>query len=736
MSIFAGNKMFIMFRMTLLLLCLSSLTLPASAQKSISLEDIWKRGTFNARSIPGFNFLRDGRHYTRLEQGKINQYDISTGEKVQTIFDAAAVVQTPGFNGRLDNYAFSTDERKLLLLTENESIYRYSYKAKVFVFDRDTETMTPLYNLNPVMYPEFNPQGTSVAFVFGNNLYYQEIKSGKIRQVTKDGRTNAIINGATDWVYEEEFALAQAYKWSPDGQRIAFLRFDESQVREFSMTYYQNELYPKYETFKYPKVGERNSIVKVFIHDTKSRKNKEVITGHSPDDYIPRIKWTANPEVLCVFRLNRHQNDLSLLAANAQNGKTSLILQETNPYYLDEGLFDDLYFFKDGSRFLWSSEKDGYRHIYLHDMSGNLLRQITSGSWDVSEVYGVDESNATIFFQAAKRSPLGREVYSIHLDNLTEKPLAALGGTNSAQFSSTFDYYVASNSSVNTPPSFAVFDRSTKMVRPLEDNAMLRNKQQEYGAADVEFFDFQTSEGISLNGWMIKPSDMKPENRYPVLMFVYGGPGSQQVNDAWKGANYWWFQMLAQQGFVVACVDNRGTGGRGQEFKKITYLQLGKYETIDQIEAAQYLGSLPFVDPARIGIFGWSYGGYMSSLCILKGADVFKAAIAVAPVTNWKWYDTIYTERYLRTPAENEKGYEDNSPVNFAALLRGKYLLVHGLTDDNVHFQHTAEMARALIDANKPFESCFYPNRNHGIFGGNTRLHLYTKMTDFLKENL
>lgn len=725
-----------MLRLALLLLCLAPLALPASAQKNITLEDIWKRGTFNARSIPGFNFLQDGRHYTRLEQGKVNQYDISTGQLVQTVFDAAAVLQTPGFNGRLDGYAFSADERKMLLFTETEGIYRYSSRAKVFVFDRDTKTMTPVFNLNSVMYPEFNPQGTLVAFVFGNNLYYQDIQTGKTRQVTKDGRANAIINGATDWVYEEEFALAQGYQWSPDGRHIAFLRFDESLVKEFSMTYYQNELYPIHETFKYPKVGELNAVVKVFIHDTKSRKNKEVLTEHSPDSYIPRIKWTATPGVLCVFHLNRHQNDLRLLAADAQTGKTTLILQETNPYYLDEGLFNDLYFFKNGARFLWSSEKDGYRHVYLHDMSGNLLQQITRGNWDVTEVYGVDEARNTLYVQAARRSAMDREVFAIKLDDLSEKQLAAQGGTNSAQFSSTFDYYVASHSSANTPPSFAVFDRNAQMVRPLEDNAMLRNKQKEYGVSDIEFFDFQTSEGVTLNGWLIKPTNLKPDTRYPVLMFVYGGPGSQQVNDTWKGANYWWFQMLAQQGFAVACVDNRGTGGRGQEFKKMTYLQLGKYETIDQIEAARYLGTLPFVDPARIGIFGWSYGGYMSSLCILKGAEVFKAAIAVAPVTNWKWYDTIYTERYMRTPAENENGYEDNSPVNFADLLRGKYLLVHGLTDDNVHFQHTAEMARALIDANKPFESCFYPNRNHGIYGGNARLHLYTKMTDFLKENL
>ncbi len=725
-----------MRRFTLFVLFVAIHLTATFSQQAITLEDIWKNGAFNARSLPGFNFLKDGRHFTRLEQGKVNQYDISTGNLVETLFDASAQSNVPGFNARMDGYAFSADEQKMLIRTETESIYRYSTRSKVFVYDRRTKQMTPLFGLKAVMYPEFNPQGTAVAFVYANNLYYQDLAKGKVTQVTKDGRTNAIINGATDWVYEEEFALAQGYQWAPDGRRIAFLRFDESKVKEFTMTYYFNELYPRYETFKYPKVGEVNSVVQVYIHDVKSRKNRLVETAHDPDSYIPRIKWTADPGKLCVYHLNRHQNEIRLLAADARTGKTSLILQEKNPYYIAEELLDDLHFFQDGLRFLWSSEKDGWRHIYLYDMNGNELQQVTSGSWEVTNVYGVDEARQLVYYQAAKRSPMEREVYAAGLEGKLEQRLAAQGGTNSAQFSSTFDYFVATHSSVNTPPSFAVFDREGKLVRPIEDNAGLRKKQQEYGAADVEFFDFQTSEGVALNGWMIKPRKFDAQARYPVLMFVYGGPGSQQVTDAWKGANYWWFQMLAQQGFIVACVDNRGTGGRGQEFKKMTYLQLGKYETIDQIEAAKYLGSLPFVDSARIGIFGWSYGGYMSSLCILKGAEVFKAAIAVAPVTNWKWYDTVYTERYMRTAKENEKGYEENSPVNFAELLRGKYLLIHGMTDDNVHFQHTAEMARALIDANKQFDTYFYPNRNHGIFGGNARLHLYTKMTEFLQKNL
>jgi dipeptidyl-peptidase-4 len=705
-------------------------------QQPITLEDIWQRGTFNTRSVPGFNFLRDGRHYTRLEQGKVNQYDISTGEKLEALLDASALKGASGFKGSVSNYVFSADEQLMLLTAETEPIYRYSSRSETYVYDRRTNALTRIFPKGKIMYPSFNPQGTAVAFVAENNLYVQDLKTGKQVQISKDGRMNEIINGASDWVYEEEFAIAQAYAWSPDGQYLAFLRFDERAVPQFTMTNYRNNLYPDYETFKYPKVGEANSVVQVMIYDMKKRKSQVVETGGTADMYYPRIRWTARPGVLCVYQLNRWQNELSLLLVEARTGAVSLLLREQNKYYISEDLFDDLYFFADGKRFLWSSEQDGWRHLYLYDMQGNLLQQVTKGDWELSKVYGVDEQRQLVYFQAAKRSPLEREVYSVQLSDGKETLLTKLQGTNSAQFSSTFDYFIATHSTANLPPSYAVYDRSLQMVRPLEDNFSIRKKQEDYGVSEVEFFDFETRDKVSLNGWMIKPRAMDMTKKYPVLMFVYGGPGSQQVTDAWKAANYWWFQLLAQEGYIVACVDNRGTGARGEEFKKMTYLQLGKYETIDQIEAARYLGALPYVDAGRIGIFGWSYGGYMSSLCILKGAEVFKAAIAVAPVTNWKWYDTVYTERFMRTDKENRDGYEDNSPVNFAHLLRGNYLLVHGMADDNVHFQHTAEMASALIDANKQFDTYFYPNRNHGIYGGNTRLHLYTKMTQFLKDKL
>lgn len=707
-----------------------------TAQKLITLEDIWQYGTFNANSVPGFNFMNDGKHYTRLEQNKIQQYDLTTGNLVQTIFDAATVANQAGFNGRIQGYRFSNDEKTILLWSEVESIYRHSTREKYFVFNRTNSAFTPVFAEGKVSLGTLNAQADKVAFVFENNLYMRNLQNDEIVQITRDGAVNAIINGGMDWVYEEEFALKRGFEWSSDGQRIAFYRFDESEVKQFTMTLYNNDLYPEYETFKYPKVGERNAIVTIHVYDVATGQTAAMTTGEENDIYIPRIRWTQDPTQLCIFRMNRHQNKLELLLANAATGATRVFFAEENKYYIEEPILDDLTFLSDGNRYLFTSERTGWKHLYLGTIDGKKPLQLTTGNWEVSQVYGVDEKRGLVFYQAAEKSPLQRQVYAIGLDGKGKKALAEAPGTNSAQFSSTYDYYVVTHSTINAPASYTVYNLNGQQLRLIEDNSALKAKIKEHQAREVEFFQFKTSENVELNGWMIKPRDFRENRRYPVLMFVYGGPGSQQVTDAWKAANYWWFQMLAQQGYLVACVDNRGTGGRGEAFKKITYLQLGKYETIDQIEAAKWLGTQSYVDKNRIGIFGWSYGGYMSSLCLLKGSDVFKAAIAVAPVTNWKWYDTIYTERFMRTETENPDGYRDNSPVNFAHLLKGNYLLMHGMADDNVHFQHTVEMANALINANKQFDTYFYPNRNHGIYGGYARLHLYKKMTRFLDDNL
>ena len=719
---------------------LVALLLPAltglQAQKDISLEGIWKNYEFYAKSVPGFNFLKDGKHYTRLEDNKVQQYDITTGAKVATLFDPARVRDNKSFTGAIDGYEFSADESKLILRSSTESIYRRSVKANYFVYDRGTGTLTSVFEDGKHSYATLNPAADKVAFTHENNLYYKDLSTGKVTQVTTNGEQNKIIYGSTDWVYEEEFGFAQAFFWSNDGQRLAYYRFDEQEVEEFTMTNYHDGLYPDYETFKYPKVGEKNAIVDIYIYDVRQGKSLPVALGEEKDIYIPRIKWTQDSDKLCVYRMNRHQNHIELLLADARSGETKLLLEEKNDYYIAEAVLDNLTFLEDGKRFIWTSEEDGWHHIYLYSMKGKKLEQITKGDWEVTELYGVNEKEGRIYYQAADKSPLERQVYSIGLDGKERQIIAGASGWNSAQFSSTYEYYVGQFSTANAPASYTVFDKKGRTLRVIEENKDLKTKQMEYATQRVEFFSFETSEGVDLNGWMIKPRNFRENRQYPVFMYLYGGPGSQTVTNAWKGMNYWWFQMLAQQGYIVVSVDNRGTGGRGEEFKKMTYQKLGHYETIDQIEAAKYLGSLPYTDKNRIGIFGWSYGGYMSSLCVLKGNEVFKTGIAVAPVTNWKWYDTIYTERYMRTYKENEAGYRDNSPVYFADRLKGDYLLVHGMGDDNVHFQHTAEMANALIAANKQFDTYFYPNRNHGIYGDNARLHLYQKMTDFLEESL
>jgi len=724
-------------RLYLLTFIFVSVSINLNAQQNnakISVEDIWEKYEFVPRSVPGFNFLNDGKHYTRLEENKIKQYDLTTGKFTKDIFDASSVSENSEFNGKMDDYTFSKDESKILIKTETESIYRRSTRANFYVWDKNNNTLTTVEKEGKQRYTSFSDDATKVAFVRENNMYYKNLTNGKITQITSDGKFNEIINGSADWVYEEEFAIAKTFEWSPDGNKIAFLRFDESEVKEFTMTLYNKDLYPEYETFKYPKVGEKNAIVSVHIFDVKTEKITKVETGNEPDMYFPRIKWTLDANKLCVFKMNRHQNELELLLADATTGKTSLMLKEKNKYYID--ITDDMTFLEDGKCFIWTSERDGFNHIYMYELDGKLKRQLTKGNFDVTSFYGVDEKRKTIYFQAAEESPMERQVYSLSYKGKKKKKITPAKGTNRTQWSSNFDYYVNTHSTLNSPATYTVYENSGKEIRVIEDNAAMKTTQQNYGWNNFEFFEVPIEGGEKLNGWMLKPANFDPNKKYPVFMYVYGGPGSQTVNDSWGGFNHWWYQMLVQNGYIVVSVDNRGTGARGQEFKKMTYLELGKYETMDQISAAKYLGDQAYVDAERIGIFGWSYGGYMSSLCLFKGADVFKSAIAVAPVTNWKWYDTIYTERYMRTQKENESGYKDNSPVNFTDLMKGKYLLVHGVADDNVHFQNTAEMVNALVRSNKQFDTYFYPNRNHGIFGGTTRLHLYNKMTDFIYENL
>lgn len=704
------------------------------AQKEITLEDIWKNYTFYSRSVPGFNFLADGKHYSKLEKNMIVKYDLTSGEKVGTILDASTLKDKKGFAGVISSYSFNDAETMVLIKSQPEKIYRHSSKAFYHLCNLETGELTNIYDEGKIMHATLDPTGSKVAFVFENNLFYKDLKSGKVTQITTDGKKNEIINGVCDWVYEEEFGFTKAFFWSPKGSQLAFIRFDEREVPEFTMTIHRDQAYPIYETFKYPKVGEKNAEVSVHVYNVKKDKTKTANVGDLTDMYVPRLKWTQKDKELVVFKMNRHQNHLELLLVNTKKNKTKVLLEEKNKYYID--ITDDLTFLKNGKEFIWSSEKDGFKQIYLYSMKGEEKAKLTKGNYDVLSMYGVDEKNKQVYFKAAKDDPMNHGIYRVDYKGKKVKKVHQQEGVNRAQFSSTYDYVVITNSTANRPATYSVFDRKGGLVRTIEDNARVAQLQKDYNAQPVEFFSFKTSEGVELNGWMIKPANFNRNRSYPVFMTQYSGPGSQQVTNGWKGNNYWWYQMLAQQGYLVACVDPRGTGARGEEFKKMTYLQLGKYETIDQIEAAKYLGSLPYTDENRIGIFGWSYGGYMASNCIFKGNDVFKAAIAVAPVTNWKWYDSIYTERYMRTYAENKEGYEENSPVNFADQLKGSYLLCHGMADDNVHFQNAVEVANALIKANKQFDTYYYPNRNHGIYGDNARLHLYTKMSNFLYQNL
>ncbi|MFK8056243.1 MAG: S9 family peptidase [Saprospiraceae bacterium] len=708
---------------------------PAAKVTEITLDEIWSEFKFFAKRVPGFNFRQQGNSYTRIKDNKVEDVDFTSGEAVAVLFDYEVVKTATGDESlpkKFDSYSFSEDQKRMLIKTGTEKIFRRSSRANFYLLDNGT--LKPIDPAGKQMYASFSPDGNKVAYVRDNDMYVYDVPTGSRKRITSDGEVNAIINGATDWVYEEEFALAKGFEWSPDSKSLLFLRFDERAVPEFTMQMYNDDLYPENRTWKYPKVGEDNATVSAHVYDVASAKTRLVFDTKDGNTHIPRIYYTPDSKPL-VWVTNRHQDTFQLLVERVPMAKLTKLLVETSSSYLE--VKDDLTFLDDGS-FLWTSERSGYNHLYHFDKQGKLIRQLTKGNYPVTSFYGYDAAAKKLYFQAAMKSPMQREVYALPLKGGKPKAIAATPGTNSAVFNGDYSGYMISHSSINTPPTYAVFNGKGKLVRSLEDNAKLSGMMNEEGVRPVEFFDFGNGQGTRLNGWRITPEGFSESAgvEYPLFMFQYSGPGSQQVLDSWRGTNYWWFQMLVQQGYVVACVDGRGTGARGEAFEKQTYLQLGKYEVEDQIAAAKHLGSQSWIDAERIGIFGWSYGGFMSTLCILKGADVFKLAIAVAPVTSWKWYDTLYTERYMRTLTENEAGYKENSPVYFADKLEGHYMLVHGMGDDNVHYQHSVEMANALIKENKDFEFYTYPNRNHGIYGGVTRLHLYERMTEFINERL
>jgi dipeptidyl-peptidase 4 len=712
-------------------------------KKQVTLEDTWLKGTFQQKTVQAVNWMKDGSFYTSLKDGKIVKHQVSDGAVLATIYDPTSDKIT------IDDYTLSANEKKILISTNYEGIYRRSGKAECYVYDISAQQLSKLSSNGKQMFATLSPDGTKVAFVRDNNVFVTDLANMSEQAVTTDGKKNEIINGWGDWVYEEELSLAKAFEWSPDSKKIAYYRFDESRVSEYNMQMW-GKLYPEDYRFKYPKAGEANATVQIFVHDLATQQSIKMDTGIETDNYIARINWTNTSNFLSIRRLNRLQNTLEILHANTQTGNSNIIYTDKTDTYIDIDAVDDLYYLKNGQQFITSSERSGYKHLYLYDMNGTLLRQLTAGNWQVTDLYGVDETAKTLYFSSTEVSPLERHLYSLQYESvvankskkakpyeLIKRQLSSRAGTNRANFSTDFKYFILYNTSSNTPNYVTLHTTPLgQEVKVLEDNKALVEKLETYEITKKSFFQFKTPEGIELNGWMIKPQNFEATKQYPVLMFVYGGPGSQTVTNAWDNRDFYWYQVLAQKGYIIVSVDNRGTGARGVDFQKCTYKNLGKLEVIDQIATAQYLQSLSFIDKNRVGIWGWSYGGFMSSNCITQGADVFKTAIAVAPVTNWRYYDSIYTERYQQTPQVNAAGYDDNSPVNHAKKLKGNYLLIHGTGDDNVHFQNAVMMEEALIKANKQFRSFYYPNKSHSISGGGTRLHLYQMMTDFIIEKL
>ena len=693
-----------------------------SAQE-ITLNKIHS-GYYRTEFIYGINSMNDGEHYTVLEKDGIVKYSYKTGKKIETILEA-----------KIQDYTFSHDESKVLVLNEQQPIYRHSFLGKYNVVNLSKNgKITALNNGNWVQEPKFSPDGRFVAFISGNNLYYQDLSSEKITQITFDGEKNKIINGLADWVYEEEFGHADMYQWTKNSESLVFVKFDESQVKEMNMQVFNGNLYPQDFRFKYPKAGEENSKVSVYAYDLKLNKSTQINLANFETYYIPQVFQTAQPNEIAIATSNRHQNKLEIIKINTKNYSTKKILTETDAAWIETDNLS-LEFLEDNS-FLWASERDGFRHFYWYAPDGKLKKQITKGNWEITDYYGFSPKNSEILVQTTEKGSTNRVVSKINIKTGKKQIVSELNGTNNADFSKSFQYFINTHSSAEQPNTYTLRDFNGKTLRELQNNNSTLKKLQSDGFVNKEFFQIPNKNGDQMNAWMIKPKDFSPNKKYPVLMYQYSGPGSQQVSNAWDGRNTIWFNLLAQKGYIVLCVDGRGTGYRGTKYKKATYKNLGKYEIEDQIAAAQWIGSQSFVDAGRIGIFGWSFGGYMASLAMTKGADVFKVGIAVAPVTTWRYYDTIYTERYLQTPQENPKGYDENSPINFADLMKGKYLLIHGTADDNVHYQNAVDMAEALIQKNKEFEFMTYPDKNHGIYGGNTRLHLHQKMTDFILNNL
>ena len=704
------------------------------AQQHIEVETIWN-GTFAPKQLNALNTLHTKNQYSVLDMDRaqrtftIDAYDFTTLEKVQTLFSTA---QHPEI-AQISDYQINQTDDKILIATDYNPIYRRSFTSVYYLYDLATQKLTKISN-NAIQEPLLNKDGSKVAYAFENNLYVFDVATQKTVQITNDGQKNATINGITDWVYEEEFAFVRAFDWNADGTQLAYIKFDESDVPVFSMDIYGEELYPQQQVFKYPKAGENNSKVSLHLYDVAKASTQNVALNAETAYYIPRIKFTNNANVLSVQTLNRHQNQLNLLFVDAHSGKTSTVLTEKDAAYID--VTDNLTFLDDNS-FIWTSEKDGYNHIYHYNSDGSLNHKVTGGNWEVTDYYGYNKANQTIYYQSVENGSTKRDVYSIRLNGTHKKQLSSVSGTNSATFSPDYKYFINNHSSNTKAPSYTLVETASgKKIKEILNNDMLETTLKNYNLPTKEFTTLKNEVGDDLNAYIIKPKDFDPNKQYPVLMFQYSGPGSQQVADHWFDTNDYWHFLLAQKGYIVVCADGRGTGFKGAAFKKLTQKELGKYEVADQIFVAKQLAKEPFVDASRIGIWGWSFGGFMSSNCLFQGNDVFKTAIAVAPVTSWRFYDSVYTERFMTTPQENASGYDDNSPITHAGKLKGNFLLIHGTADDNVHVQNSMVLINKLVHLNKNFDWLIYPDKNHGIYGGKTREQLYTKMTNYLLEKL
>ena len=714
---------------------------PASAG-GLTLEDI-SRGAFAAHGVSGVRPLADGEHYAQMDGRRITAHSFRTGEETEVLFD---VSNTKG-NSRIErftDYILSPDEKTILVQTERRGIYRHSATAVWYIYDVRSRTLQPLSDGGPQEVPAFSPDGTMVAFVRDNNLFLVKLLFGASEiQVTKDGEANKVINGKPDWVNEEEFSFARAFDFNADGTMLAWVRYDESAVPQFSFPLYRGlepardeyAVYPGQYTYKYPMAGEQNSTVSVHSYDIKSHAIRQMKLPLDADGYVPRIQFTSDPDRLLVLTQNRHQDRLDIYAANPRSTECKLIVRDQVERYVTEEPYKNLQLFDGG--FVLMSERSGFNHLYLYDLNGTMRRQLTRGDFVVTAFYGYNPQTGETFFASNQEGPQYRAVCRTDAKgNLTR--LSTERGTNGAVFAKGFKYFMNTYSSTATPTVVTLRDAKGRVLKTIEDNASLKSKVESLKLSSPEFFTFKTSEGVELNGYMVKPEMFSESKQYPVVLYQYSGPGSQQVLDQWNVGNMggcMFERYLAQEGFLCVCVDGRGTGGRGAQFEKQTYLRLGQLEAKDQVETALYLGTLPYVDKEHIGIWGWSYGGFMTLMSMTEGRPVFAAGVAVAPVTCYRFYDSVYTERYMRTPKENASGYDEN-PISRVSQLHGALLLCNGSADDNVHYRNTAELTEALVQADKPFHQLVYTNRNHSIYGGNTRLHLYRSIAKWFEDHL